>query len=300
MNMGFDLHKNLLENLYDGVYFVDRERRITYWNKGAELISGFNSSGVVGTCCSDNILMHVDDQGTLLCKESCPLAATIADGAPRKAEIYLHHKDGYRIPVMVRVAPLRDEQGNIIGAVEVFIDNSSHVAALQRVRELERVAYIDSLTELPNRRFTEISLRARFDEMWRYGWHFGVIFMDIDNFKSVNDLYGHDIGDKTLKMVAQTLFKNSRSFDIAGRWGGEEFLAIIMNTEKDQLTSIANRFRILVEKSGLTVGKDAVQVTISLGATLANANDTAVDLLQRVDRLLYQSKVAGRNCVSVD
>jgi len=298
--MNFDLHKNLLDNLYDGVYFVDREKTITYWNKGAEMISGFSSSGVLGSCCSDNILMHVDDQGTLLCKELCPLAATIADGAPRKTEVYLHHKDGHRIPVVARIAPLHDEQGTIIGAVEVFTDNSSHIAALQRISELERVAYIDPLTELANRRFTEITLRARFDEMWRYGWQFGVILMDVDNFKRTNDLYGHDVGDRTLRMVAQTLLKNSRSFDVVGRWGGEEFLAIIMNTKRDHLKSIANRFRVLVEKSSLSVGKEVVQATISLGATLANAKDTAVDLLKRADRLMYQSKTAGRNCVSVD
>jgi diguanylate cyclase (GGDEF)-like protein/PAS domain S-box-containing protein len=298
--MAFDLHKNILDNLYDGLYFVDLERRITYWNKGAEMISGFSSSGVIGACCSDNILMHVDEQGTLLCNELCPLTATIADGTPRKAEMYLHHKDGHRIPILVRVAPLQDEKGTIIGAAEVFTDNSSHIAALQRINELERVAYIDPLTELANKRFTEISLRARFDEMWRYGWNFGVILMDIDNFKHINDLYGHDIGNRTLRMVAQTLLKNSRSFDVVGRWGGEEFLAIIMNTQKDHLTSIANRFRILVEKSGLFVDKDIVQATISLGATLAHPKDTAVDLLKRVDKLMYQSKASGKNCVSVD
>ena len=300
MKMEFELYKNLLDNLYDGVYFVDTERRITYWNQGAEQISGFSSSEVVGTRCADNFLMHFDDQGNMLCKESCPLVKTIADGIPQRAEVYLHHKDGHRIPILVNVTPIQDGEGNIIGAVEIFSDNSSHIAALQRIRDLEKIAYLDPLTELANRRFTEINLRARFDEMWRYGWPFGIVLIDIDHFKNVNDLYGREIGDKTLKMVAQTLAKNLRSFDVIGRWGEEEFLAIIMNARKDYLKSIANRFRVLVEQSSFSVGKDIVQVTISLGTTLARADDTTADLLKRVDTLMCQSKSGGRNRVSAD
>jgi diguanylate cyclase (GGDEF)-like protein/PAS domain S-box-containing protein len=300
MKMEFELYKNLLENLYDGVYFVDTERRITYWNKGAEQISGFTSSEVVGTRCADNLLMHVDDQGNMLCKESCPLVKTIADGIPQRAEAYLHHKDGHRIPVLIKVTPVQDVQGNIVGAVEIFSDNSSHIAALQKIRDLEKIIYLDPLTELANRRFTEINLRAQFDEMWRYGWQFGIVLIDIDHFKNVNDLYGHEIGDRALKMVAQTLLKNLRSFDVIGRWGGEEFLAIIMNVRKDPLRSIANRFRVLVEQSSFSVGNDIVQVTISLGTTLARSDDTTADLLKRVETLMYQSKSGGRNRVSTD
>lgn len=298
--MSFNYLKTLLDNLYDGVYFVDLERRITYWNKGAEQITGFSCTEVVNANCSDNILMHVDNHGTLLCKEACPLAETIAKGVPRKAEIYLRHKDGHRIPVAIRVSPLYNDEGKIIGAVEVFTDNSSQVAALQRVKELEKLAYLDPVTELPNRRFTEINLRARFDEMWRYGWHFGVILIDIDNFKEVNETYGMEIGNKTLKMVAQTLVKNSRSFDVMGRWGGEEFLSIIVNIEKEQLGSIANRFKVLIEKSSLSVDGRYLQVTVSAGATIVRKNDTAVDLLKRVERLMYQSKASGKNTITLD
>ncbi len=76
-----NLYHAILDNLYDGVYFVDRERKITYWNKGAERITGYSAGEVIGIRCSDNILMHVDTRGTLLCKDLCPLAATLLDGA---------------------------------------------------------------------------------------------------------------------------------------------------------------------------------------------------------------------------
>jgi len=292
-------YKILLDNLYDGVYFVDRNLRITYWNKGAERISGFSSSEVVGTRCTYT-LMAIDEHGRSLCGELCPLAKTLADGIPRDMEVYIHHRDGYRVPVLVRVAPILDAQGHIIGGVEIFSDNSSKVAALRRVRELEEVAYIDLLTGLANRRYAEISLRARLDEMPRYGWTFGILLSDVDHFRRINDRYGREVGNKVLKMVSQTLLKNTRSFDLVGRWGGQEFICIIVSVDKGQLHSIAERFRMLVEQSSLPVGSDVVRVTISIGATLARPDDTAATLLARADKLMYQSKASGGNRISVD
>ncbi len=296
-----DFYRAVLDNLYDGVYSVDQNGRITYWNRGAERISGFGRSEVTGKKCSDNLLIHVDQEGNALCTGgSCPLKKTIGDGAPREAEIYLHHKEGHRVPVSVRIVPMRDADGRIIGAVETFSDNSAKVAALQRIKELEKMAYVDPLTGLANRRYTQISLRARLEEVRRYGWPLGVLLTDIDHFKKVNDKYGHDVGDKVLKMVAQTLRKASRTFDLVGRWGGEEFLSLAPNLNGDELSSLADRFRMLVEQSSLPAGSHIVRVTVSLGATLARSNDTVVALLERADRLMYQSKNSGRNRVSVD
>ena len=119
-----NLYHAILDNLYDGVYFVDRDRKITYWNKGAERITGYPAAEVVGSRCFDNILMHVDGHGTLLCKELCPLAATMLDGVERTADVYLQHKDGHRVSVNVRITPLRNEGGAVTGGVEVFTDNS--------------------------------------------------------------------------------------------------------------------------------------------------------------------------------
>ena len=294
-----DFHKNLLDSLYDGVYFVDRERRITYWNKGAERLTGYKAAEVVGMRCSDNVLIHINEQGISLCEGQCPAAETIADGRPREAELYLHHKEGYRVPVSIRLAPIQDPNGQVIGAVEVFSDNSSKVAIMQRIEELQKIALFDPLTELGNRRHAEMNLTVRFDEMHRYGWAFGILFIDIDRFKAVNDAYGHNIGDEVLKMVAKKLLNNVRSFDMVNRWGGEEFIAIIVNIQEDQLYDIANKLRLLVEQSSLSVGSDIIRVTISIGATLARANEEGDTLLKRADQLMYHSKTAGRNRVSM-
>lgn len=293
------LYKEILDNLYDGVYFVDRDRRITYWNKGAQRITGYRAEEVVGRRCADNVLTHVDAGGNLLCDGCCPVSDTLKDGKYRSADVFLLHSDGHRIPISVRVAPIRDDKGSIIGAVEIFTDNTQHAAAIERVQEFERLAYIDQLTGVANRRYAEISLSARHEELQRYGWPFGIAFIDIDRFKDINDRHGHQVGDEVLKMVAKTLANSVRAFDVIGRWGGEEFIAILANIDIEELKASANRFRALIEKSRLP-GPPHVKVTVSIGATLARPEETPTELVARADRLMYRSKDLGRNCVTVE
>ena len=293
-----DFSKTILENLYEGVYFVDCDRKILYWNKGAENITGYTSFEVIGKRCSDNIT-QVDDSGVQLCMTTCPLAKTVADSIPRETNLYIRHKKGHRVPALVRTAILQDSQGQIVGAVEIFNDNSPKLAITQRIKELEKMALLDSLTELANRRYIELNLQTNLEEMHRYGRPFGILFMDIDRFKKINDTHGHDIGDKILIMVSNTFIQNVRASDIVGRWGGEEFLAIIPNINEEQLYSTANKLRVLVEQSGFSLYSDIVQVTVSIGATLAQPKDTTETLLERADKLLYYSKATGRNRVSI-
>jgi diguanylate cyclase (GGDEF)-like protein/PAS domain S-box-containing protein len=292
--------RGILDSLHDGVYFVDVNKRITYWNKGAERITGYNSSEAVGICCSDNLLVHIDGKGANLCKAGCPLAQTLMDGRVRETEAYLQHKDGHRLPVFIRVSPLRDSGGRIVGAVETFSDNSSKAALLHRIDELQKESLVDSLTGLANRRCIDMKLHSRIDEMQRYGWPCGLLFLDIDNFKIVNDTYGHSVGDRVLMMVARTLSSNLRSHDLLGRYGGEEFVAIITNLNMAQLHSFANRLRLLVEKSSLDTEYSTIQVTVSIGATVVRPEDTVETAITRADLFMYNSKIGGRNRVSID
>jgi PAS domain S-box-containing protein len=199
-----DFYKNLLDEVSDGVYFVNREKKITYWSKAAEELSGYKSDEVIGRCCSENVLVHVDEKGNHLCLTGCPLGAVMEDGLPHDGHIFMKHKNGHRVPVHVRVKPLRDENNKIIGGVETFSDDSLQTTLKERVSNLELLSLIDGLTGAGNRRFADISLGTRINELNRYGWPFGVIFMDIDNFKKVNDTYGHYAGDEILKMLART------------------------------------------------------------------------------------------------
>ena len=241
--------KSIIDNLHDGLYFVDRNRVITYWNKAAEQISGFSAEEVVGRSCSDNILTHVDDRGRSLCFGLCPLAKSIADGEFREAEVFLHHKAGHRIPVAARISVLRDKQGEIIGGIELFTDISHQKVNQLRLQELEKLALLDNLTGLANRHYLEKEIQSCFAEKKRFQVPFGLLFLDIDRFKEVNDSFGHVAGDEVLRLVAKTFLANSRPFDLYGRWGGEEFLGLIRNVSLDDLEELGNRLRLLVEQS---------------------------------------------------
>ncbi len=159
---------------------------------------------------------------------------------------------------------------------------------------------LDPLTGIGNRRFIESNTHSRLEELRRYGWSFGVILIDIDHFKAVNDRFGHLVGDDVLKMVARTLAHNVRAFDAVGRWGGEEFVVIAQNVSIALLESLAERLRVLIEQSLLPVADTVVRVTVSLGATLARRTDTPASILGRADQMLYVSKQRGRNRVSVE
>jgi diguanylate cyclase (GGDEF)-like protein/PAS domain S-box-containing protein len=294
------LCSRLLDNLYDGVYYVDRERRITYWNKGAEKISGFKSTEVVGSYCYDNLLKHIDCSGSFLCTGDCPLARTIEDGMIREKEVFLYHKEGYRVPVHVRVYPMCDQNGNIMGAVEVFNDNSKKLDLAEQLEKFRLLSFVDPLTDLVNRRYMEIYLQVMLKSIKNYGRSFfGLLFLDIDHFKKINDTYGHNIGDNVLKMVAKTLKIGVLENEIAGRWGGEEFIMVVQAGNKDILSSIAQKIRILVQGSSLCVDSRHVFVTVSVGATMADLNDSVDSLIKRADRLMFQSKRSGRNTVSI-
>lgn len=293
-------YRNIFENLQDGVYFVDQNRVITYWNKAAEMITGYKAEYVIGKSCKDNILIHINDMNESLCISGCPLVAVMGDGQPRMAEVYLNHKEGHRVPVLVRATALRDENDRIIGAAEVFSDITPQKEMQERIRELEKLALVDNLTGLSNRKHLEGELDARLQEQQRYGLSFGVLFIDVDHFKKVNDTHGHEGGDQALKTIAGTFKATTRSYDLFGRWGGEEFLGIIRNVDRVILGKVAERFRILVEKTSVSFEENSLSMTVSIGATLATPQDTPVALVSRADDLMYQSKQQGRNRVTVD
>lgn len=293
-------YKNLLDNIIDGVYLTDRGRKILYWNRGAERITGYSAAEVVGTRCSDNILIHVDGRGNSLCHGACPLHASIRLGEVHDAEIYLHHKLGHRLPVWVRTTPCKDSQGEIIGGAELFTDLSGKNAITLRIEELSKLALLDNLTQLANRRFVEMEIQGRLSELARYHLSFGLLMMDLDHFKSINDKYGHPAGDQVLRAVARTVTFTARSFDLFGRWGGEEFVGLIRNVDRSGLEMVGDRIRVLVEKTQVNEGGVTLNATVSVGATLARVSDTQETLIERADKLLYRSKKEGRNRLTLD
>ncbi len=292
-------HAKLLESIFDGVYCVDVERKITYWNRGAESLTGYSADEAVRRHCYDNFLGHVDEKGCALCTNGCPLSTTLLDGQRREADVFLRHKLGHRVPVGVRVAPITNRSGQIEGAVEVFNDVSARKQVERRVHELENIAFRDTMTGLPNRRYIELKVKQSLEELQQFGRPFGLLMFDVDHFKQVNDRHGHDNGDAVLKVISDTMTKSLRANDIVGRWGGEEFLAILLDVDAGLLRGLAERCRSLVAESGALSGESRIYVTVSVGATLVTREDSIYEAIKRADQLMYVSKSSGRNRITV-
>jgi diguanylate cyclase (GGDEF)-like protein len=153
-------------------------------------------------------------------------------------------------------------------------------------------------TGLYNRRQFEALARAELARCQRYMRPCSFLMIDIDHFKSVNDAFGHDIGDWVLKMVATTLASTGRDADVAARLGGEEFVIMLPETTLEAATTVAERIRMLVSSNALTIGESKLSLTISLGVGETTASSCSVEaVLRNADRALYEAKETGRNRV---
>ncbi|MCX7935314.1 MAG: sensor domain-containing diguanylate cyclase, partial [Planctomycetota bacterium] len=272
-----------------------------FWNKACERISGYTAAETIGRCCGDDIMVHVDERGARLCNtSSCNAARVVREGVACEAELYLKHKDGHRIPVRLRAVPWRDGGGRLEGVAIMFIERFDRQAIEQRLRELERLALLDSLTEVGNRRYAELELESHLNRQRRGGPPFAALMIDIDFFKRINDTYGHAAGDAVLRNVGRTLRDNIRTFDHVARWGGEEFLVLLSDVTAAHMYAIAEKLRALVAASRTFYEGHFIQVAVSIGAALAKRGDTAKRLVERADRLLYRSKAEGRNRVTAE
>lgn len=296
-----DFYREILDNLYDGIFFVDKEGFITYWNKGATNLTGYSSADVKGRNYCD-IFKPLDKHGNQLCdNDTCPIQHVFEIATLTEIEAYICHKEGHLLPISIRIAPVREVGEHFVVAVEIHSSNSPRQALRQRLEELQTMAMHDPLTGIANRRFVEINLAARLEELKRYGFDFSILFIDADHFKMINDTHGHAIGDRILKMISATVANSLRSFDIIGRWGGEEFVVLLINPKKEDLFNLADRLRRLIESSTLTLDNgEVLKVTVSIGATAAQKGDTVDALIERADKLMFESKRRGRNRVSLE
>ena len=158
----------------------------------------------------------------------------------------------------------------------------------------------DSLTGLWNRRAITASAKAELARIERCGTRMSVVLLDVDHFKQINDTHGHHVGDQALCLVASTVLQHVRPYDVVGRWGGEEFLVLLPNTELGVAVSIAERVRTRIHTTSLAL-ENGQHIQLSASFGVANAeptdNETLDSLLQRADQALYRAKAGGRNRV---
>jgi len=213
----------------------------------------------------------------------------------------------------VQVYAARDGENRLRGALLVY--RSPQHAPLVSPREFERAAAelgpllgeygaitatrtaatIDTLTGLANRR----GVSRAFDEAMAYvrgGGRYAVLLLDVDHFKSINDLLGHQAGDRVLAQIGKVIADNIRGVDVAGRFGGEEFLVLLRDASRERAMHVAERLREAIESGGFAYA-DGKPVTVSVGVAYARPVDGTADVVERADRALYRAKNAGRNRV---
>lgn len=168
----------------------------------------------------------------------------------------------------------------------------------ERIRQSEAAAKVDFLTRLANRRAFEQRLSEELERVRRYGGTFSLILMDIDDFKKVNDEFGHPAGDRVLKFIAAVLAEKVRATDFVSRYGGEEFAVLLPETSADRARVVAEKIRKTLQNASLMHGKTKIKVTVSAGVGGVKPDgESLADLVARVDAALYQAKKKGRNCV---
>ncbi len=292
--------QTFIENLWDSTYIVDAERKIIFWSKTAEEVTGHSAESVLGGQCGENLLSH-HCGSTILCSVGCPLKQTMLDGAIREAQVSLTHKDGTSVPIFVRTLPYHDENGNIVGAVEVFRKLGGADEAAGLLHELNNLAYVEPLTKAARRNYGEEVLDKALASFNASGARFGLLLLDLDRFKPINDTYGHQAGDHVLANVAERIRQNLRASDLLTRWGGDEFLIITTTaTSAGALTALGNKLCDLVAGMRLEYSDETLSVGASVGATLPVCGDTLESLLERADKNMYSSKQSGRGRCTVD
>jgi len=206
----------------------------------------------------------------------------------------LSPEEGLALIVIHDQTPVQEAQYKLRKKIDEI---NSLKAELERyVKKIEQLSITDSLTKIYNRSKFESSLDYEIERSRRYGTPLSLIIFDIDHFKSINDTYGHLIGDSVLMEIANLIKNNIRSTDIFARWGGEEFVILAPNINKEQAKMLAEKIRKLIAHHRF---KYVDHVTVSLGVTEFMPTDTKESFIKRADEALYLAKRKGRNRVEV-
>ncbi|MCK9337814.1 MAG: diguanylate cyclase [Arcobacteraceae bacterium] len=280
---------------------------ITYVNNKFCEISGYSRSELIGK--PHNIVRHPTMQSSVF-KE---LWDTIKEKKPWRGVVVNMKKDGRKYVVDSTIVPILDIDGDVVEYIAIrhdvteFEQTKEQLSTLNRAMKhkvdelysmtqvLEEQASIDVLTSTFNRAKFEEFFDLEFQKAKMQRNHLSIILLDIDRFKSINDTFGHDVGDSILKEIAKMIAKNIRSSDTLARWGGEEFAILLPGTQLDKAKVVAtNLQQSILEHKFESVD---TQITASFGVALCTESDNKEDFFKRADKALYKAKNSGRNLV---
>ncbi len=302
--------EHVMEGMGDGVVVITRDRNIFHANSAAAALLKMEKADMEGHKCYE--LLHGRQTP---CEEphiTCPLVQILERGEPGTKVLHtLRDSQGDEHHVEITASPVRDGRGTVFAMVESWRDimenkiDDELVKLVKRLNEaqthLRHVAITDELTGLRNRRFIIERLEEEFQRSKRSGRPLGLIMLDIDRFKQINDVYGHIFGDVVLRVVASRMRSILRKHDLLGRVGGEEFLVVCPDSSLDDTVVVAERIRTIINKETIGDGVNEVQVALSAGVTMLSvADDSADSVYSRADTALYKAKGEGRNRVVVE
>lgn len=296
---------------------IDAGHRVTHWNRACEAMTGTLARDVIGTrgqwkafYPSERPIMAdlvLDDASEIavdrLYHGRFRPSALILGGY--EAEDFFPHFGSSGRWLFFTAAPLRDANGDVVGAVETLQDVSERRRAEEALRESEEryrcLSQTDSLTGLFNSRYLRERLPGELERTTRYGRPLSLLVLDCDNFKSINDCYGHLEGDKVLQNLAEVIRHCLRRSDSAYRYGGEEFVVLLPETDSSAAMALAERLRsMFAAQETLASNGEKICCTISIGVSRHVPTDNASSLIRRADEASYQAKERGKNCVVLE
>lgn len=279
--------RTIIEHSWDGILVVDNNRKVIYINSRFKDMWQLPAD-IILTTEDRRFVQYISDQ--LKHPQDFLSKVNALHAAPQHDWDTVMLKDGR---IFERLACPMTNEGMVNGILWTFRDITEKKLAEEK---LQKMAIIDSLTGLFNRQCFEMELAKALAHIRRYSNNISLVMLDVDDFKAVNDTYGHDVGDKVLVELAKRSKAILREPDILARWGGEEFIIILPETDIRAAGEAAERLRHhIMSEPFFQVGK----VTISLGVTGILFKDTKDSLLKRLDDALYESKRLGRNRVVV-
>jgi diguanylate cyclase (GGDEF)-like protein/PAS domain S-box-containing protein len=268
----------------------NRKRQVIYWNEASRRLYGYTRQEAQGQLLEDLIIPDHMREGVIDAHQNW-LDNNVS--IPSE-EIDLKHKTGRLIPVYSSHVMIKQETGEC----EMFCIDISLQEQKKAKEELYHMASFDQLTQLPNRRLMEVELAARLGEAARSSRAMAVVFIDLDNFKLINDILGHHQGDKLLKAVAEALKTEIRSYDLLSRFGGDEFVLLLFDvTAAERIHELLRRLITRLDQ-GFILDGDCYQVTASFGVSLFPEDGrTVAELMGNADAAMYQAKEKGKNSV---
>jgi PAS domain S-box-containing protein len=277
-----DLVRLILENFEDGIYLIDRNRRILYWSEGAERITGHLAHEVIGKTCNVNLLSHCGEQGTPYCADGCPLSATMEEVKSRRMRCFIRHKNGHRVPINSRSAPVKNRAGELIGAVEIIRLDVHHYGLAQRFRGLEPFGCLDPETGVANKQMTELRMAHRLEDLRKFGIPVGIAGIKIEDQAPMVSRFGKEAWFSLLRASAQTLAQTLPPNGFVGRWDENWFLALIGNCDPMMLQNTASLAANLVAASEISWWGAIVRPKATVRTTMGEITDAPLDIIQRL------------------